>query len=193
MNLSGIVIERMVSNSWVIFGGWWNREKCPCIIIFWHISVLNSFICFLMYRKNASLDQCPRSIIVNTGMSARYIAIAAPLLAECKPIWLAKNPKCQDQGWKLLSVVASIAVNLWIVVLTHLQKSMYLLSYWDLKKRIWRFDAQSCTKFWLDKEPYHLLCGELLSFFASLFCCLKVIDTVSDKCNEGLWLMFCFQ
>jgi len=38
------------------------------------------------------LDHLPKSIIVKTGIPARYIAIAAPLQAECNPICLAKNP-----------------------------------------------------------------------------------------------------
>jgi len=39
-----------------------------------------------MYRKNALLDQQSSSMIVKTGIPAKYMAIAAPLLAECKPI-----------------------------------------------------------------------------------------------------------
>jgi hypothetical protein len=40
-----------------------------------------------------SLVHQPSSIIVNTGTPARYIAIAAPLLAECKPICDSVSPK----------------------------------------------------------------------------------------------------
>jgi hypothetical protein len=35
-----------------------------------------------MYLRKASLDQHPRSIIVKMDTPAKYIAIAAPLLAE---------------------------------------------------------------------------------------------------------------
>ncbi len=58
--------------------------------------MLNSRTCFLMYLKNASLDQRPSSIIVNTGTPARYIAIAAPLLAECNPIWSGVKPSSSE-------------------------------------------------------------------------------------------------
>ncbi len=61
-------------------------------IIFWLISLLNSCTCFLMYRRKALLDQRPISIIVYTGTPARYIAIAAPLLVEWRPIQSAENP-----------------------------------------------------------------------------------------------------
>ncbi len=67
-------------------------KKCSWVIIFWLIPVLNSLTCFLIYLRNASLDQRPNNIIVNTGMPARYIAMAAPLHAEWRPIWFAVNP-----------------------------------------------------------------------------------------------------
>jgi len=35
------------------------------------------------------MDQRPRSMIVNTGMCTKYMAIAAPLRAECNPISFA--------------------------------------------------------------------------------------------------------
>jgi hypothetical protein len=38
------------------------------VSIFELISLLNSFICFLMYHKNESLDHLPNSMIVQTGM-----------------------------------------------------------------------------------------------------------------------------
>lgn len=38
-----------------------------------------------MYRRKASLDHRPSIIIVYTGTSPRYIAIAAPDLMECVP------------------------------------------------------------------------------------------------------------
>ncbi len=46
-----------------------------------------------MYLKKASLDQRPSNMMVNTGKWAKYIAIAAPLLAEWRPISFAENPK----------------------------------------------------------------------------------------------------
>jgi hypothetical protein len=38
-----------------------------------------------MYLRKASLDQRPISMIMNTGHSPRYIAMAAPNLIECVP------------------------------------------------------------------------------------------------------------
>jgi hypothetical protein len=57
------------------------------------MSLLNSCTCFLMCNKNASLDQHLTSMIMYTGIPARYIAIAAPLLAECSPIQSSVKPK----------------------------------------------------------------------------------------------------
>jgi hypothetical protein len=45
-----------------------------------------------MYQRKASLDQQPRSMMVKTGTPAKYMAIAAPLLAECNPRWFGVNP-----------------------------------------------------------------------------------------------------
>jgi len=45
-----------------------------------------------MYLRKASLDHLPNSIIVNTGTPAKYIAIAALLLAEWKPICFTVKP-----------------------------------------------------------------------------------------------------
>jgi hypothetical protein len=56
-------------------------KKSSCVIIFWLTPELNSLTCFLMYLRKALLDHLPNSIILNTGIPARYIAIAAPLLA----------------------------------------------------------------------------------------------------------------
>ena len=44
-----------------------------------------------MYLKNASLDHLPINMIVYTGISSRYMAIAAPEWSECVPI---------SSGWK---------------------------------------------------------------------------------------------
>ena len=55
---------------------------------FWHDNILfatfwlNSMTCFLMYLRKASLDQRPISMIMKTGHSPRYIAMAAPDLIE---------------------------------------------------------------------------------------------------------------
>lgn len=57
-------------------------KNFSCWIILELTPVLNSFSCFLMYLRNASLDHLLRSMIVNTGTPSRYIAIAVPLLAE---------------------------------------------------------------------------------------------------------------
>jgi hypothetical protein len=48
--------------------------------------------CLRMYLRKASLDHLPNNMIVNTGTCAKYMAIAAPLLAECKPISFAVKP-----------------------------------------------------------------------------------------------------
>jgi len=70
----------------------WNCEEFLFVSIFELIPLLNSFICFLMYRKNALLDHLPSSMIVQTRTPERYIAIAAPHLAECRPISFGVNP-----------------------------------------------------------------------------------------------------
>ncbi len=46
-----------------------------------------------MYRRKASLFQRPNNMKVKTGTTDRYMAIAAPLQAECKPIWAAVKPR----------------------------------------------------------------------------------------------------
>ena len=53
------------------------------------IPELNSFTCFLIYRRKASLDQRPSNMIVKTGTLARYIAMAA----QWRPIYSAVKPK----------------------------------------------------------------------------------------------------
>jgi hypothetical protein len=67
-------------------------KKCSFWIIFELIPALNSFTCFQMYRRNALLGHLPSNIIVNTETAAKYMAIAAPLLAECSPVWSAETP-----------------------------------------------------------------------------------------------------
>jgi hypothetical protein len=49
------------------------------------IPELNSFTCLRIYLRNVSLNQRLRSMMVNTGTQARYMAIAAPHCAECRP------------------------------------------------------------------------------------------------------------
>jgi len=68
-------------------------KKCSFWIILELISLLNSFTCFRIYRRKASLDHLHSSMMVNTGTWAKYIAIAAPLLAEWRPICLDVNPR----------------------------------------------------------------------------------------------------
>jgi len=68
-------------------------KKCSFVIILELMPLLNSLTCFLMYLKKASLDQRPSNMMVNTGTWAKYIAMAAPLLAEWRPISFAENPK----------------------------------------------------------------------------------------------------
>jgi hypothetical protein len=46
-------------------------------------TVKNSSFCFIF----ESLEYLPNSIIVNTGMPARYVAIVVPLRVECELIW----------------------------------------------------------------------------------------------------------
>jgi len=66
----------------------WMSGMC---LKFWHDNILfatfwlNSITCFLMYLRKALLDQHPISMIMNTGHSPRYIAMAAPDLIECVP------------------------------------------------------------------------------------------------------------
>ena len=62
------------------------------VSIFLLIPLLNSFTCLRMYRRNASLDHLPSSITVYTGTPDKFIAMAAPLLAECNPIWSGVKP-----------------------------------------------------------------------------------------------------
>ncbi len=92
-------------------------EKFSFMIIFSLMPELNSFTCFLMYLKKASLAHLPRSMIVNTGTPVRYIAIAAPLLAEWSPIWEEVKPKTSGPSAvaALLSFFNnSVPVNRWI-------------------------------------------------------------------------------
>ena len=57
----------------------------------WHDNILfttfllNSITCFLMCLRKALVDQHPISMIMNTGHSPRYIAMAAPNLTKCVP------------------------------------------------------------------------------------------------------------
>ena len=67
-------------------------KKLSLVIIFELTSLLNSFTCFLIYRRKASLDHRPKSMMVKTEISAKYMAMAAPLLVECNPISFAVNP-----------------------------------------------------------------------------------------------------
>jgi hypothetical protein len=83
-------------------------KKSSDWIVFVLIPVLNSFTCFRMYRRNASLDQRLRSITVYTETPARYIAIAAPLLAECSPICSGLNPMSRGLMLEQLGTVVSI-------------------------------------------------------------------------------------
>ena len=57
-----------------------------CSIILFETFRENCSTCFLIYRRKASLDQRPIIMIVQTGTSPKYIAIAAPDLMECVPI-----------------------------------------------------------------------------------------------------------
>ena len=53
----------------------------------------NSCTCLLMYNRNASLDHLPSNIIVDTGLRARYRAIAKLDRTECVPTSFFSNPK----------------------------------------------------------------------------------------------------
>jgi hypothetical protein len=92
-------------------------KKFSFWIIFVLISVLNSFTCFLIYLRKASLDQRPNIMIIITGTPLRYIAMAAPLRAEWSPICFAVNPRMSGP----IEVVAARrhfgVQNLWIRVL----------------------------------------------------------------------------
>jgi len=76
-------------------------KKCSFWIILELIPLLNSLTCFWIYLRKASLDHRPRSIIVKTGTWANYIAMAAPLWAEWRPISFAVNPK--ESGPKVVA------------------------------------------------------------------------------------------
>ena len=80
-----------------LLSGWFLIRGSSCCTLmwmsgmclkFWHDNILfatfwlNSITCFLMYLRKASLDQRPISMIMNTGHSPRYIAMAAPDLIE---------------------------------------------------------------------------------------------------------------
>jgi hypothetical protein len=69
--------------------------NCEEVLISYHL-VTNTpakFFDLLSVISKASLDRLPKSIIVNTGTPTWYIAIVVPLLAECRPIWSAVNPR----------------------------------------------------------------------------------------------------
>jgi hypothetical protein len=76
--------------SWDIVG---IVKKFSFWIILSEIPLLNSFTCFQMYCKKASLDHLPNNMILKTGTPARYIAMAEPLLAEWRPIWFVVKPR----------------------------------------------------------------------------------------------------
>jgi hypothetical protein len=56
------------------------------VIILELIPVVTSCTCFLMYHWKLSLDHLLNNIIVKTGIPAKYMVMAAPLLAKWKPI-----------------------------------------------------------------------------------------------------------
>jgi len=92
-------------------------KNCSFVIIFWLTPALNSCTCFLMYLKKASLDQRPRSIIVKTGTPPRYIAMAAPLRAECRPTVSGSKPRASwpiDVAAALIRDRSSLPENKWI-------------------------------------------------------------------------------
>ena len=53
----------------------------------------NCSTCFLIYRRNASLNHLPIIMMVKVGTLARYIAMADPDLIECVPISTGSKPK----------------------------------------------------------------------------------------------------
>ena len=78
-------------------------------IIHYHIGTYpfeTSCTCLRIYNKNASLDYLPSDIIVDTGLFARYNAIAKLELMECVPTSDPVNPKPD-----ILSTVCLICVN----------------------------------------------------------------------------------
>ena len=62
------------------------------LIILFDTLWLNCSTCFLIYNRNASELHRPISMMVYTGTSSRYIAIAAPDLMECVPISEGSKP-----------------------------------------------------------------------------------------------------
>ena len=78
---------RVRGSLWGVRGAYWGMwEKSNFFIILDETFWLNCSTCLRMYSKKASEDQRPISMIVYTGISSRYIAMAAPDLMEWVPI-----------------------------------------------------------------------------------------------------------
>eukprot|EP00957_Ditylum_brightwellii_P210418 15364944-Ditylum_brightwellii.AAC.6 len=64
---------------------------------------VKSCTCFLMYLRKALEDQCPISMIMNTGTCAKYMAIPVVDWFECVPMPAAMKPSL------LFSICATVA------------------------------------------------------------------------------------
>ena len=88
------------------------------LIIRFDIPLLNSKTCLLIYFKNASEDQRPTSIIINTGVSSRNMAIAAADLLEWVPMSSGLKPKVSLpmtlalvlKAWRMSSLLNSRSI-----------------------------------------------------------------------------------
>lgn len=156
-------------------------KKCSFVIILELMPLLNSLTCFLMYLKKASLDQRPSNMMVNTGTWAKYIAMAAPLLAEWRPISFAENPK--ESG------PTAVAASLSFLRSSEPEKKVnFPLGSWNL------FTVSDGSNpeypvIRVTMVPQILtghkmlspdLCWVIVLFLVSRFCCSKVIETQSD-------------
>ena len=81
-----------VRGSWMMLKVSGTVKKCDVRIIRAETPALNCCTCRRMYRRKASLLQRPINMMVYTGTSFRYMAMADPLLREWVPISSEEKP-----------------------------------------------------------------------------------------------------
>jgi hypothetical protein len=169
-------------------------KKFSFVIIFWLTPWLNSFICFLMYLSKASLDHRPRSIIVKTGMPAKYMAIAAPLLAECRPISFSENPRISGPSVlvALRNCFSTCCPVKWCKDPSGRQNTFTGVSADDdVYEMIRRIILHQI--FTGQRRLSPVLWCVIMSFLVSRFCCSKVMEIESARCsNLSEWGRFLF-
>lgn len=141
----------------------WSRENGEKYL-FW-MPELNSFTCHLIYWRKASLDHLPSNNAVYTGTPARYIAMAAPIRAKCRPICSAVNPNLLGP----MAVAASLSFEKCL--------DRCWCNGWFLPIFSWGIESfhRTCVVWW-----HHI--------FHLIFCSSKVFETQSGKCRSGsLW------